>query len=56
MIFETIIDIIFIFDIVMTFNTGFHKICYQVMKRREIVIEYMKAWFLIEIVASFLYS
>ena len=56
MVFETMIDIIFIFDIVMTFNTGFYKKGYLVMKRRDIVIEYMKSWFLIDLVASFPYS
>ena len=40
----------------MTFNTGFYKKGYLVMKRRDIVIEYMKSWFLIDLVASFPYS
>jgi hypothetical protein len=55
-IFETLIDVIFIIDIAVTFNTGFYKKGYLVMKRRDIVINYIKTWFFIDLVASFPYS
>ncbi len=55
-ILETSIDVIFLIDIVVTFNTGFYKKGYLVMKRREIVINYLKTWFLIDLIASFPYT
>ena len=55
-VFETIIDIIFLIDILFSFNTGFYKKGYLVMKRKEIVINYLKTWFLIDLVASFPYA
>ena len=55
-IFESIIDCIFLVDITISFNTGFYQKGYLVMKRRDIVINYMKTWFLIDLIASFPYS
>ncbi len=55
-VLETIIDIIFMCDIVVTFNTGFYKKGYLVMKRKEIIKNYIKTWFLIDMLASFPYS
>ena len=43
-------------DIVLAFNTGFYKKGYLVMKRREIVKNYLKTWFVLDILASFPYS
>ena len=55
-IFEVLIDVIFLIDIVVTFNTGFYKKGYLVMKRRDIVINYLKTWFFIDLAASFPYA
>ena len=54
--FETIIDAIFMTDIVVTFNTGFYKKGYLVMKRKEIIKNYLKTWFILDLMASFPYS
>ena len=43
-------------DICITFNTGFYKKGYLVMKRREIVKNYIKTWFIIDLLASFPYT
>lgn len=43
-------------DIIVTFNTGFYKKGYLVMKRKEIIKNYLKTWFLIDLVSSFPYS
>jgi hypothetical protein len=53
---EDIMDISFMIDIIVTFNTGFYKKGYLVMKRKEIVKNYLKTWFLIDLVSSFPYS
>lgn len=55
-VFETIIDITFMIDILFSFNTGFFRKGYLVMKRRDIVINYVKTWFVIDLIASFPYS
>ena len=55
-IFETFIDSLFLVDIIISFNTGFYKKGYLVMKRREIIINYLKTWFIIDLVASFPYT
>lgn len=43
-------------DIVVSFNTGFYKKGYLVLKRKQIVLNYLKTWFLIDLIASFPYS
>jgi len=40
----------------MTFNTGFYKKGYLVMKRKEIIKNYLKTWFFLDLLASFPYS
>ena len=54
--FETIIDVSFMIDILVTFNTGFYKKGYLVMKRKEIIKNYLKTWFVLDLLASFPYS
>jgi len=49
-------DVAFMVDLVVAFNTGFYKKGYLVMKRKEIVFNYLKTWFLIDLFASFPYS
>lgn len=55
-ILESIIDVIFMCDILITFNTGFYKKGYLVMKRKEIIKNYLKTWFILDLLASFPYS
>ena len=53
---EDIMDVAFMMDIIVTFNTGFYKKGYLVMKRKDIIKNYMKTWFWIDLVATFPYS
>ena len=55
-VFESIIDVSFMIDILVTFNTGFYKKGYLVMKRKDIVFNYLKTWCFMDILASFPYS
>lgn len=55
-IFESLIDISFMLDIVISFNTGFYKKGYLVMKRKDIFKQYIKSWFAIDFMASFPYG
>jgi len=41
---------------VITFNTGFYRKGVVVMKRRDIIINYLKGWFWLDLLASFPYS
>lgn len=49
-------DSCFMLDIVVTFNTGFYKKGYLVMKRKDIIFNYIKTWFILDLLASFPYS
>ena len=49
-------DVTFMTDIIVAFNTGFYKKGYLVMKRKEIVKNYLKTWFVLDLMASFPYS
>ena len=40
----------------INFNTGFYRKGVVVMKRREIILNYLKTWFLLDLLASFPYS
>lgn len=53
---EDIMDAAFMVDIIVTFNTGFYKKGYLVMKRKDIIKNYFKTWFWIDLVATFPYS
>lgn len=55
-VIETIMDVSFMIDIVVTFNTGFYKKGYLVMKRKDIILNYIKTWFILDLLASFPYS
>ncbi len=55
-VFDTIIDVFFICDILINFNTGFYRKGVVVMKRKDIMINYLKGWFWLDLVASFPYS
>ncbi len=68
LVFDTIIDVFFILDlcnidihlvdklIVVNFNTGFYRKGIVVMKRKDIVLNYLKTWFLLDLLASFPYN
>lgn len=53
---ETAIDISFMLDIFVQFNTGFYRRGNLVNNRRAICENYVKSWFLIDFFASFPYS
>ena len=53
---ETSIDICFILDIFVQFNSGFYKKGNLINNRKEIVNNYLTTWFLIDCVASFPYG
>jgi len=55
-IFETLIDVCFMTDILVSFNTGFYKKGYLVMKRKDIFKNYVKSWFFADFMASFPYN
>jgi hypothetical protein len=54
--FESAIDLCFMLDILVQFNTGFYKKGNLVLNRREIITNYLSTWFFIDIVASFPYN
>lgn len=55
-IFEFVITLCFITDIVVAFNTGFYSRGSLVMNRREIAKNYLKFWFWLDLMASFPYT
>ena len=65
-VFDTIIDCFFIIDIcklfttltpiVITFNTGFYRKGIVVMIRREIIVNYLRSWFFLDLLASLPYN
>ena len=55
-ILETVMDSVFMCDIIVAFNTGFYKKGYLEMKRKEIIKNYLKTWFFLDLLASFPYS
>ena len=55
-IVESFMDCCFMLDVIITFNTGFYKKGYLVMKRKEIIKNYIKTWFIIDLFATFPYS
>lgn len=55
-VIDTIVDIIFILDIALNFNTGFYSKGLLVMNRKRIVANYLKLWFWLDLLASIPYS
>ena len=53
---EFIIDICFILDIFVNFNTGFYKKGMLIFDRKDIVKNYVMTWFMIDVLASFPYN
>lgn len=56
LLFESIIDVCFILDIVIQFNSGFFKKGQLVLKRVDIAKNYVTSWFIIDVMASFPYD
>lgn len=53
---ETTIDVCFMLDILVQFNTGFYRQGKLINNRKEVVSNYLQSWFLIDLVASFPYN
>lgn len=53
---ETTIDVCFLLDILVQFNTGFYRQGKLINNRKEVVFNYIQSWFLIDLVASFPYN
>lgn len=55
-VFENLIDLYFIIDLILAFNTGFYEQGVLVMERPHIITSYLKSWFVMDFIASFPYS
>ena len=53
---ETVIDVSFMMDVFVQFNTGFYKKGNLINSRKLIIQNYVQSWFFIDIVASFPYD
>lgn len=53
---ELIIDSFFTVDILLNFNTGFYRNGILIMSRRMIILEYLKSWFVIDLISTIPYS
>ena len=67
LVIDTIIDVFFIADlrntniallyiVFINFNCGFYRKGVLVMTRKDIILNYLKTWFLLDLLASFPYS
>lgn len=50
------IDIMFMIDIVVNFNTGFYDKGLRIMKRGPVCREYFRWWFWVDFISSFPYT
>jgi len=55
-IVESVMDAFFMFDIVLNFNTGFYDRGNLIMGRRAIIVNYVRGWFWLDLLASFPYT
>lgn len=53
---ETGMDIYFMMDLFISFNTGYDVKGLLIMKRKLIILNYLKSWFVLDLLASFPYS
>jgi hypothetical protein len=53
---ETIIDSLFILDVIINFNTGFYDVSTLITDRKAIAIDYLKFWFWIDLISSIPYT
>ena len=54
--FENVQDFVFMFDILVNFNTGSYIKGKRIMKRKNAIFIYIKTWFLLDFIASFPYD
>ncbi|CAG9325145.1 unnamed protein product [Blepharisma stoltei] len=54
--YDFIVSLAFIVDIIFNFNTGFFKRGILIMNRKLIAWNYLKTWFILDILSSFPYS
>ena len=50
--FENTIDVMFIFDMLLNFNTGYHEKSRLILSRRKIFTNYVENWFWVDLVSS----
>jgi len=55
-VFELIQDFYFLFDIILTANTGYYHKGNLILMRKLIFLNYLKLWFWLDLAASFPYS
>ena len=55
-IFDIICDLWFILDLVLSFNTGYKEKGILHMERKQIIVNYMKGWFIFDLASSIPYS
>jgi len=55
-VFELIQDFYFLFDIILTANTGYYHNGNLILMRKLIILNYLKLWFWLDLAASFPYS
>lgn len=53
---DQIIDILFMSDIIITFNTSIYRKGIPIYSRKQIVLNYIRLWFWIDLAASFPYD
>ena len=53
---ETIIDSLFILDVIINFNTGFYDVSTLITDRKAIAIDYLKFWVWIDLISSIPYT
>lgn len=56
LVIENTIDVSFMLDILVQFNTGFYSKGNLINNRKDIVVNYCTSWFSIDLVASFPYG
>ena len=56
LVLEIILDVFFLVDIISSFNTGFYKKGYLVMKRKDVMLHYLHSWFTVDAISSFPYQ
>jgi hypothetical protein len=49
-------DLFFMTDILINFNCGYYKKGVLIMERKLIMINYLKTWFILDLMASLPYS
>ena len=55
-VFDIIVNLIFVTDIVLNFNTSYYFNGNPIVNRKKIAIRYLKFWFWIDLSACFPYS